>query len=61
MKPLVMTAAELSQSLGGQPKRSDFSQEHVRRHALVVLASIKDLTQAQRGRVLRKADQLNQV
>ena len=44
-----------------QPRRVTFSAEQKRRASIIVMAAIKDLTQAQRTQVLRHALKVNKV
>jgi len=45
----------------GIPKARRFTAEQERRHALLILAAIADLTQAERARVLVRAKRINEV
>lgn len=71
--PLVIPAdqivGDLARTLGLKPKpvpyrsaRSPkFTKDHVRRHALVALGALANLTQEQRKRVLRFATEINNL
>lgn len=63
--PLNELPDDIRERLGLPPaakhRQVTFTAEHERRHALKVLALIADLTQAQRGRVLRRAARINDV
>ena len=54
---------EVLKKLGVEAPRKPraFTAEHERRFALRALAGMADLTQAQRGRVLRRAQRINDV
>ena len=67
-KPLVIPAdqiiGQLVRDLGIKAKSrraASFTQDQVRRHSLVVLASIKELSKDQRDRVLQHAYEVNQI
>lgn len=53
---------ELLKQLGlRKPRTTQFSKEHVRKHALRALATIAELSQEQRRRVLEHASRINKL
>ena len=60
MKPKGISLTDL-QKIQKKEKRSRFSAEDERRHALRLLARMDSLTQRERGRVLRRAQTINDI
>lgn len=59
-KPKGISLDELARIQAGE-KRRQFTAEDERRHALRLLAQLADLTQKERGRVLRRALKINEA
>ena len=55
-----ISIAELNE-YQAKEKKSRFSAEDERRHALLLLAQMADLTQRERARVLRRAHTINDI
>lgn len=63
MKPKGVSLAELEAIKAAEKRKSRqrFTAEHERRHALLVLALVAELSQVERGRVLRRALKINDI